>query len=69
MKSPKAPKAPAATVAPPVPPPASATSMDVNRAAADAKQREKKSYGWDKTIYRAGGMSAMPPGTSSTLGK
>ena len=67
MKSPKAPKAPAAP--PPVPPPASATSMDVNRASADAKQREKKNYGWDKTIYRAGGMSAMPPGTTSTLGK
>jgi hypothetical protein len=41
----------------------------VNRAAADAKQRERKNYGWDKTIYRAGGMNALPPGTSATLGK
>jgi hypothetical protein len=41
----------------------------VSRAAADEKQRQRKNYGFDKTIYRAGMMGALPPGTSATLGK
>ena len=65
MKAPKAPKLP--PVIPP-PPPVSATSTDVSRASSDAKQRDRKNYGFDKTIYRAGGMSTLPPGTSPTLG-
>jgi hypothetical protein len=66
MKAPKPPKLPA--VIPP-PPPVSATATDVSAASRDAKQRDKKNYGFDKTIYRAGGMSTLPPGTSPTLGK
>jgi hypothetical protein len=66
MKAPKPPKLPA--VIPP-PPPVSAAATDVSAASRDAKQRDKKNYGFDKTIYRAGGMSSLPPGTSPTLGK
>lgn len=63
MKSPK-PPAPA-----PVPPPVSATSVDSTAAGYEAQRKQKNNYDWGKTILRPGGLSAMPPGTSATLGK
>jgi len=63
MKSPKIPKSP------PPAPPVSASSAEMKRTEDAAKRKDRKSYGWDKTIYRAGAMNSLPPGTTATLGK
>ena len=63
MKSPAPPKAP------PVPPPVTVKSPESAQAAEDAKRKTQAGYGFEKTIYRSGGLSAMPAGTTGTLGK
>lgn len=64
MKSPKMP------APPPLPaPPVSATGRETEAAALAAKKRNRGGYNYERTILRPGGLSAMPPGTSSTLGK
>lgn len=66
MKSPKGQSGPPAP--PPVPPPVAAVpGIDPGKRADNAK-RKKEDYSLDKTIFRSGGLSAMPAGTSPTLG-
>jgi hypothetical protein len=63
VKSPKLPALP-----PPPPPPVSASGADAAAAADAAVAVQKKKFSFDKTILRPGGLGALPPNTTRTLG-
>lgn len=68
MKSPKLPAVVAPPPPPAAPPPVTVRGTESAQAATDAKRRAKSAYSYDKTILRAGGLSAAAQGTSPTLG-
>lgn len=64
----KSPKVSMPALPAPAPPPVSSTGVDAQQAADDAKAAVASKYSWAKTILRPGGLSALPPNTSRTLG-